>query len=362
MSYQANFFASCPDIQDRLDTMWMTPGMFPGADERMPFAEFLTSTENRRPIVSTIIPGNGKVRPVEVVYNQRRLESGVAFNQPNPNCEATTRPSERVATYELDTDVNIQVDSTMNITDFERVCEESRTKVDREVALMIDQLDRAVATYISQQAVGWVGGWGATIPSGTASGEVNGSGQLVINTRNPGTVTPSPDAWVDLRNALDDSGFPRNVGVFGGTTLRKYMQFLNAGCCNDSGLDLGAIQAQNGYSYSYDMRLQAALASNGANEFLVLAPGALQVLNFARSMGKDGLGPIWNASSNYLYTAVYSPRLGQWYDFTVKDPCGTVSMTLTWTGKVIGMPNDMFAVGDNYEGVTYVAPGVVVNT
>lgn len=342
--------------------MWFTPGEFPGADERMPFAEYLTSAENRRPIVSTMITGNGKVRPVEVVYNQRRLESAAQHNQPNPNCEASTRPNERTARYDLDTDVNIQVDSTMNITDFERVCEESRTKVDREMALMVDQLDRAVATYISQQAVGWQGGWGATIPAGTTPGTVNASRQFIINTKNAGTQVPSPDAWIDLRNALDDSGFPRNVGIFGGTTLRKYMQFLNAGCCNDNGLDLGAIQAQNGYSYSYDMRLQAALASNGANEFLVVAPGALQVLNFARSMGKDGLGPIWNQSSNYLYTAIYSPRLGQWYDFTAKDPCGTISMTLTWTGTVIGLPNDMFATGDNYAGVTYAAQGVVVNT
>jgi hypothetical protein len=45
----------------------------------------------------------------------------------------------------------------------------------------------------------------------------------------------------------------------------------------------------------------------------------------------------------------------------VKDSCGTLSMTLTYTGKVIAMPTDLFAVGDEYEGVTYAAQGVVVN-
>jgi len=92
----------------------------------------------------------------------------------------------------------------------------------------------------------------------------------------------------------------------------------------------------------------------------VTAPGALQVLNFSRSEGKTAMGELWNQSSNYAYFTIRSPRLGLLYDVTLKDPCGTLSVAVTFTGKVIALPNDLFAVGDEYEGVIYTALGHAV--
>jgi len=355
MSYFGNVMATCPNLQAALEDMWMRPGAFPGADERMPVAEFINSPFNRRRISYEITPGKAKVRNVEVVYQQRILESAAALNQPNPNCEASTKYGQNISTYTLDTEKNIQFDQQIDLTDYEGSCEDNTMLFASQVARLIDVMDRKVATYQTEQLVGWSGNWGASVT-------VNGSNQFVINTLNAGTTNPAPYAWIKLRNALDDSGMPGDVLVAGGQTMREYFQFLQAGCCADYGLDLGEIMNQYGYAFAYDKRLQTALGSGGINEFMVLAPGAIQPITFSRAEGKAAMGGIWDSSSNYFYATVRSPRLGLVYDLAAKDPCGTLSMTLTYTGDVIGAPNDMFAVGDEYEGVTYAMQGLVTNS
>lgn len=350
---------ACPALQDRLDQAWPV-GTAPGADERMPVAEFLFSPANKRRIAMEMTPGRCKVRTYEVVYTKRRLESDLAENQDNPNCSASARYGNELTTYTLDTDVNLQSQELITVKDFEEACEDNASLLQQKVEAMMDQLRRGVATEVTTQAAALAGGWSHSLPSGNAPGDVNGSDEFVINTKIAGTDNPSPDAWVDLRNALDDSGFPADVLVAGGSTMRKYFQFLQAGCCADYGLDLGEIMAQYGYAFAYDKRLKTALGSE--DKFMVFAPGALQVLNFSRAEGKAAMGEIWNAGSNYFYTVLRDPATGQIYDLTAKDDCGNLSLTLTWTGKVIGLPSDMFAIGDDYEGITYVAKGLVTNS
>lgn len=359
MSYFGNVMATCPNLQASINEMWMTPGMFPGADERMPFSEFINSPANRRAISYAITPGRGKVRTVELTYQQRHLEDVVRENQANPNCEATEKYGENISTYTLDTDVNLQVGQQIDITDYEGSCTDNTVLFSRQVALLIDVLDRRVATQQADQSAALTGGWGASLATGDNPGEVNAQNQFVVSTALATSGAPNWKTWNMLRNALDDSGFPGDVALFGGQTMREYWQYLQAGCCADYGLDLGELMGQYGYAYAYDKRVKDALGS--ANEFMIVAPGAIQPISFSRAEGKAAMGGIWDSSSNYFYATVRSPRLGLVYDLSAKDPCGTLSLNLTYTGKMIGLPNDLFAVGDEYEGVTYAAQGLVTN-
>lgn len=353
MSYFGNVMATCPNLQAALDEMWITPGAFPGADERMPFSEFLNSPYNRSRISYEITPGRGKVRTLELTYQQRHLESVARLNQPNPGCEATEKYGENISTYTLDTDVNVQVGQQIDLTDYEGSCTDNSILFARQVALLMDVLERRVATQQANQSVALTGGWGASVA-------VNGQKQIVVETQNTGTQNPSFKTWNKIRNAADDSGFGPELLLVGGTTMREYWQYVQAGCCADYGLNLGELMSQYGYGYAYDKRVQAALGS--ANEFMAVAPGALQPISFSRAEGKAAMGGIWDNSSNYFYATYRTPRLGLLVDLSAKDSCGTLNMNLTYTGKVIAMPNDMFAVGDEYNGVTYAAQGLVTNS
>ena len=337
--------------------------------EHMPEAEFLTSGTNNRGIKQMITPGNGAVRTVDVTYTRRLLEENVDANQPNPNCTATDKYGNNTASYTIDPAVNLQANTLININDNRLSCGENFTDA---VKSLVDVMDRKVATQIATQSVALVGGWGADVPS-TTSTITNGvvkNGTFYQLAFNATTGAPMPGVWPDLRNALDDSGFPADVALFGGNTLRRYYQFLAAGCCTNDGIDLSEMMAQYGYAAAKDKRVADALGSQ--DSYIVIAPGALQVLNYSRAEGS----PIWGnilgggAGSNYFMTVVRSPRLGLDYDLNAKDDCGNLSLVLTATVKTVGLPNDLYVApvdsgsgatgGDEYYGVTGVVKGKLI--
>ena len=94
---------------------------------------------------------------------------------------------------------------------------------------------------------------------------------------------------------------------------------------------------------------------------MAILPGALQLVTYNRSSWKAAL-PIPAEAANYYHAAVADPMAGLVYDWTMKDDCGVVTSNLTWTGKLIALPNDMFATGDPYEGVTGVAKITITNS
>lgn len=347
MSSFSDVLAACQDLQSALDQEWLN---FTAVD-RAPLMEYLMTPGNRRNVSQRITPGRGKIRTIELTYDQRLLESTVQANQPNPNCEPGPFYGNEVATYTLDPSVNLQSSGGFTIDVAELACEDNSAVLARQIMKHIDVLDRRVASEYTTQAVvhAATGKWGANVVTPIVSDIL----QLpAFDTQRK----PLPDTWVELRNALDDSGYADEVAVFGGATMRKYMQFLNAGCCADFGLDLGELMAQYGYAYAKDKRVAAA-HPDGEDGFMVVQAGALQVLNFSRAEGRAAFGEILNQGSNYAYTTFRSPRFGLAYDFVIKDDCGPVAMNLTCTGKVIRLPDNLFAVGDEYEGVIYTALG-----
>ena len=58
--------------------------------------------------------------------------------------------------------------------------------------------------------------------------------------------------------------------------------------------------------------------------------------------------------ANYAKMRVNSPRTGIAYDIVMSDNCGTISVLGYANTKLVGLPTDMFAVGDEYRGVTFV--------
>lgn len=356
---------ACPNLQVKLDDAWTT-GMTPV--EHMPEAEFLTNAVNNRNIKQMIVPGNGKVRTVEVRYQRRLLEEDVKSDQPNPNCTATDKYGDNIKAYTMDTKENLQTNRLININDDVESC---GSAFEDAVSMMVDQMDRKVASKLAIESVANAGGWGAAVPTSLsiANGKVTGGKlyQLAFDTT---SGAPKPRIWPQLRNYLDDSGFPDDVAIFGGNTLREYYQLLAAGCCTNDGIDLSEIMAQYGYAAMKDKRVANALGSE--DDYIVIAPGALQVLNYSRAEGK----PVWGqllgggAGSNYFMTTVRSPRLGLTYDLNAKDDCGNLHLTLTATTKMIALPNDLYVApvasgsgataGDEFYGVTGVVKGKLI--
>lgn len=362
MSQVSNVITACPTIQAKLNEEFAKATSL-SADEKMPFAEFLFSPANTTGISGTISPGGGKVKTYQLTYWQRLLESSLLSNQANPNCTSGDTPEDNQATYTLDTSVNLQTPGvTLTSTDLEAVCDPNSAIFAQLILREMDVLRRGVATRVSQQGAALYGTYGADggyFTAGNSVGNVNTSDELVIATLESGGTAPNKFYHAILRAALDDIGMPDNVAIFGGTVLRSAYMAALAGCCTSAGLDIGTLFAQYGYAFAYDKRLETALAS--VNKGLVLAPGALQVLQHVRAPWRDGMPGDVQAGSDYVHKALVDPQLGAVYDFSLKDDCGSISFNLTWTGKVIGMPNDMFNASDINTGITYVNKVLVTN-
>jgi hypothetical protein len=328
----------------------------------MPFAEFLLSPANQGGLQGLISPGEGKIRTVQLLYWQRLLESGLLSNQANPNCTTGDTPENNQATYTLDTSINLQTRGvTLTYADLEAICDPNSEILATLLEREMNVLRRGAATRVTEQGAALSGTWGGAgdlFTTGDDVGEVNGQNELVVATLNSdGTI--NKHAWIKVRNAADDLGFCPTVVLMGGKTMREFFQASQAGCCANEGLDVGRLFDLYGYAYAYDRRLETALGDVDRN--LLVQPGALQVLQHVRSPWLNGFPGDAIAGANYVHKAIMDPQTGFVYDISWTDDCGVISFNLTWTGKVVGMPQDMFDPSDVLAGTTYVTKVLVTN-
>jgi len=358
MSVIQGVITECPRIQDRLNNAWQfSTGILP--DEVAPLGTYLVSPSNTQLVTRQIIPGGGKVRTARYTYWQRDLESTVKSNQPNPACGVGEDPQDAYQDYTLDTSINLQSQGiSLTAEQLEGVCDPNSGILEQVIMKDMSGLRRRVSSEITAQACALFGTWGSGLfTAGNDPGEVTAQDEYVLRTTLPNGEI-SKRAHTRLFNALEDIGYNRSALIFGGGTMREFYQLYQAGCCSNEGLDLAELMAQFGFAFAYDKRVASELTNNGA---LVIAPGALQVLQYGRASWTNGMRPEVFDTANYLHREIIDPATGYLYDWTMQHDCGTITSNLTWTGKTIGLPADMFASGDDYEGVTYVNKVLVNN-
>lgn len=336
----------CPNLQVYLDEAFGRPG---NITDRSTFLEYLLSEAGRQGLSFRIAPGNGKIRNVEVLYSQRYLENEVSTNTANPNCTPGEPYSDRITTYTMDTSANFTKSTTFEIGDLERTC---RTNPDIFMDMLskdIDVVERRVATAMATKAAtSLIGKW--------ASDTLNQDGTTITN---PNLVVATklangnidPTLYTTIDNAKQTTGYDAGM-VFSNQLLTRYAKLAETGCCvTDQGVDLAEQLARFGVVFSWDRRVAAALAAiGGTPDGLFVAPGSLALVTYLKSEWSNGV-PMVRESANYLYMPIFGAT-GLPMDLTVKDDCGQVTISVTATPELFGMPDDIFQAGDIYEGVT----------
>lgn len=324
----------------------------------MPLEEVLMSQANSRNIQSLMSPGNGKKRTVELKYTPRLTESEVEEDVDNPKCTATNKSGEFSQTYTMP-DSNIGYSEALDIDDFTDWCGDNGTRFLQRVNAMADVLERKVATQHAQEFALLAGKWGTNIfTTGNAVGNVNSSNEYVWATRYS-DGKPNPEALGNLSIARMKAGLNNVIG-FGGTSAWTYFNALNIGCCSQDGLDLMAAMNQFGLSYAYDKRLEAALGNNGVNKLMLYRLGSVVPLFYTNNQWKSGAAPIFQGG-DYLHTGIFSARTGMPMDLTIKDNCGSLSIAVAVSTKLIAVPNDQFQTNDPYFGLNGVAKVLISN-
>lgn len=343
MSYISNIVQSCPNLQDRLVNHFSACKIA----ENFPFYQFILSNINTSGIQMAVHPASGKRRTVELRYKQRYLESAVAQNFTD-FCSSSNQPSDSVATYEIDDSDRVGISSVIDVERFAEACDSTAAYLAEEVANLIDAVERKVATKYAAELVLLTGKWASDV--GASAGDF-----LDLDIELPSGQLNHAAAQI-LKRSLQKTGYCDTPIVFAGDLYVNYAEALQAGCCSDVGVDLSAILAKYGTATLYDKRIATAL---GGNQYgIVLQPKAVQPLFYTKGNWKNEalLGVFEGAPTTYTSTVIVSPN-GLPLDVFISDSCtngGQITISVSVATKVVGMPSDMFAIGDDLEGVTFV--------
>lgn len=357
MSCLASSYVGCATLQADLTTYFNTCGA-EMIREPMPFAEFLTSPLNNNGLSQVIAPGRGKTRSVELTYQARIPETQVVENDADLcSCDVTRGNCSQV--YDIDPDENLSICETISAANLRAICQPNDVFIMKKIAHLVDALERRIATELTQESTFLTGSWNTTEVTG-----VNATDQLVIKTKKDGDAfSVNPFAMSEVDFALAASGYCAPAAIFGGRELYQYYRNMLAGCCADSGIDLGQMMTLYGRAVAYDPRV-ATYFSGGQNAGVVIQPGALALLTWNEYGWNQGI-PFENnfmTGSNYSRALIVSPRLGIPMDVIVKDECpGTLTITISAVVKLVNLPSDIFPVGDRYRGVNFFNELLVTN-
>lgn len=347
MSCLASSYVGCATLQADLTSYFNTCGA-EMIREPMPFAEFLTSPLNNNGLQQVISPGNGKTRSVELTYQARLPESQVVEND-SDLCSCTVTNGNCSQTYTIDPAENLSVCETISAANLRAICAPNSEFVMKKIAHLVDVLERRQATELVQEASFLTGMWNTTeVPN------VSATDQLVVKTKKDSDAfTVNPFAMSEIDFALAATGYCAPAAIFAGRELYQYYRNMLAGCCADSGVDLGQMMTLYGRAVSYDPRVASTIAG-GQNAGLVIQPGAVAVITW-NEFGWNANMPLpFNEGSNYARSLIVSPRLGLPMDVIVKDECpGTLTIVISVVAKLVNLPSDIFPVGDKYRGVNF---------
>lgn len=351
MSYTIGELVDCERMQEKMDAVWATSNPFDVVTVS-PALQFLRSQMNMAGIQQRILPGEGKIKTLRVIYDRKRSGSAVVANQANPKCTATRKVGNSFVDYTIDPEVNLQTSQNFTLADLRYNCESNPLWLARQIQGLINELDEAVSENTAIEMAALIGNWGSETDNVTAD-------VLSVRTRRSGaTDDVYPFTMQEIQTAARHSAYNGPFAIFSGDELFTYAQLRNAGCCTNQGVDLSAMFSQFGNAVVYDYWLQSALG--GQDYALMMGIGALQLLVYNVNQGADGINRV--IGPNYYRDVIMSRRTGITYDINLTDTCGDFSLVVTGTTKVVGLPDDMFPEGDQYEGVKWVNKIRVVNS
>ena len=298
--------------------------------DRVGYLDAIVSQENTAGVELLPIPTNGKYRKVQVNYAQRGIEAEVALTCTN-NCTSTNErePKETI----VDVDNCLETSLLFTEDEMRKLCEADSLWVSQTIMSQMNAVNVALdKQMLALQATNF-----GNFADGTALKSV----KLFEDTSNASRAI----ATAQIRHQYDLVGASGAPMMIGGGNLDLFAKVNQIACCNSTtGTDLAR---WTDYMYFNDRFAESVL---GANNFAVLAPGAVQLVTWNRYAGEYA-----KRNDVFEHGTITDPFTGITYDLKVHyDDCAdkwTVKLQLHWT--MFFIPTNAFATGDDNEGVNY---------
>jgi len=299
--------------------------------DRVGYLDALMSAENRAGVEMIPVPTNGKYRAVQVNYHVRGTESEVNLTCSNDCTTSVERtPLEKI----VEIDRCIETKGLLFQEDeMRKLCEGDQVWVS---SVIMSQMN-AVNVALNKQLLGLQ----ALNFGDFADGTTQKSVKLFEDTSNASRAI----ATAQIRHEYDKVGGSGAPMMIGGGNLDLFAKVNQIACCNAAtGTDLSRWVD---YQYYNDRFVEGAI---GAGEFIVLAPGAVQLVTWNKYVGEYA-----KRNDMFEHGTITDPFTGLTYDLKVHyDDCADawkIKLQLHW--NLFFIPNDAFAAGDPNNGVNY---------
>lgn len=349
MSVGSTTLTTCPEIQDNLRNYFTScdkTKLLPMHETS--FVQYLVSNVNTDGTLQTqVAPGRGKRRTVELVYTPRIGVSEFS-STPAKVCVSTNKPSDCVETYQI-IDVGLQYDEVWDLLDLRDICEDNELWVAERIARIMNGAIRKMDVDTMQDLTVLTGNFGA--------GETGVAAQVKTVASQKANGDPDPNFFVEIGFAGENAGYCSVPYVFGYDETSKTYKRAAAGCCADSGINLSEISMKEPTVFSPNSNVPTQF---GANRFVTIDAGAVQLLFWNEFMGPKGINEL-DDGDHYKQTVLFHPLTGIPFDFQWSNNCGVISINIKLAYQLVGMPDDMFPAADHHDGVVGVNEFLISN-
>lgn len=284
MSFSASAAYACRALQrDYVDFFGKNSAVFKTNGDTS-VLKYLLSPQNTRgfeQIDLALTPMPGKTRPVAF-----RVEQPFCFDLCNPDVTCTTTKgaitsSDNEIVFDLTGPAFRVCDGNgdpvvLQFTreELKKYCtKDDTTYIKRKIFLFLNRFEEALDKKIAQLL--------STVAGTNANAQALTQLPFFVNNTTTNTSVPNPEAIWWLNQTYMNAGNDGQYALLGGMVVKKIADYMKWLGLNAAGIDLSKVDDINPYAY-YAKHLDAVL---GADNFLQLSPGALQLVTYNENAG-----------------------------------------------------------------------------
>jgi len=327
---------ACPCIQQALNNVAGKNAQALRRD-KVGMISFLNSPENLTGIETVQLdPGNGKRKCVELNWIQKFCEATMNESITGDCSSGTETPpfcEDINITKELETD-----NMTFDEDNMRRLCYPLGETDEIWMAGVMNAQFNAFNTYWDKLVIAEILANVGTFMDGETIKAIQ-----LFNTVNSDAIGPRTRALANIQDEFDQAALFGKPNFIGAGEVNKWAQMIDYGTPNAAGQNVAQMAA--GFNFFYDRFVEGIF---GANEFVVMAPGAAQLLTWNKYVGSYA-----KKSATFEHGTIVDPVTGLKYDLKLHyDDCDdTYYIKLQQNWELFVLPDEGDASCADHYGV-----------
>jgi hypothetical protein len=340
MSYAYSEYIACPNLQDELNTQFLhnpQNTVWPNGALQFVTSEFNTDGT----LQTSLTPGRGKLRTVELVYQPRFTDE--SSDSAVINCNGGPEYGDTSTTYQIDPTVGKSRSWKITPAELATRCSSDAAWAAKQLQRHMDAIEHDIDIELAAYLAANLGSF------------YNGSGTNRDVQTFTSTQTYSSFAIGDIAFETERTQWMQRFVLIGDGEINKYMRATQAGCCALQGIDLKEFAMQNPYVFLRDPEVPTALG-NG-DSFIALGAGAVQMVRYNEFDGEL----IQMNAENIKQGIIVNPNSGIAYDYLAVYNCGVWNFQLKIAYIFATLPQDAYRINDPLRDTNGILKFTVVN-